>query len=109
MDALYFRTDDRESLLQELGVPEDFNGIYESPDNWVLIWLGRVPKTVEQQTDEEGLTFDVVTEWQQGEYFNIYLKGQDNMDYFTQEFGVAELLSEPATPNHRLFSDGGNS
>lgn len=109
MDALYFRTDNKESLLQELGVPENFTGIYESPNDWVIVWLGKLPKEMEEITDEEGLTYEVVKEWQKGEFFNIYLKGQNNMDFFTQELAGAELLKEPLTPNHKLYSDAGDS
>lgn len=109
MDALYFNTQNTESLLQELGVPDDFNGIYESPNGWVIVWLGKLPKKVEHRTDDEGMDYEVVTEWQTGEFFNIYLNGQKNMDFFTRDLGGAELLREPLTPNHRLYDYGGDS
>lgn len=109
MDELYFKTDNKESLLKGLGIPEDFTGIYESPNNWVLVWIGKLPKETEEIIDKDGVTHEVVTKWQNGEFFNIYLKGQNNMDFFTQDLANAELLKEPLTPNHKLYSDAGDS
>ena len=102
MDALYFNTENKNSLLSELGVPIDFNGIYESPNQWVLVWLGKLPEKTIQEEDENGLLIEEVIEWKEGEFFNIYLIGQDNMDYFTQELANATLLKEPLSPNHKL-------
>lgn len=117
MDALYFNTKNKEALLKELGLimeqeTEDGDpfsvdllrgGIYESPDGWAIVWLGRLPAHTETQVDDEGNEYEVVTEWQEGEFFNIYLKGQDNMDFFTQALRNATLLQEPATPNMQLL------
>ena len=117
MDALYFNTKNKEALLKELGLiveqetedgdPFSVNllrgGIYEHPGGWAIVWLGRLPAHTETQVDDEGLEREVVTEWQEGEFFNIYLRGQENMDYFTQRLVNATLLTEPATPNMKIL------
>ncbi len=104
MDALYFNTKNREALIEELGLPEDYTGgIYESPNGWAIVWIGKLAASTETKVDDEGIEYDEVTEWQEGEFFNIYLRGQDNMDYFTQRLKSAVLLTEPATPNMKLL------
>lgn len=104
MDALYFNTKNKEALIKELELPEDYaGGIYESPNGWAIVWLGKLPAHTESQIDDEGIEHEVVTEWQEGEFFNIYLKGQGNMDYFTQRLRNAVLLKEPTTPNMKLL------
>lgn len=119
MDALYFNTKNKEALFEELGLfrrvePTEENeaptkvsllegDIYESPYNWAIVWIGKLPAQTETQIDDEGIEHEVVTDWQEGEFFNIYLKGQDNMDYFTQRLKNATLLKEPATPNMKLL------
>lgn len=117
MDALYFKTNNKEALFEELGLiveqetegGDPFSvdllrgGVYESPNGWAIVWLGKLPAYTETQVDDEGNEYEVVTEWQDGEFFNIYLKGQDNMDFFTQRLKNATLLTEPATPNMILL------
>lgn len=103
MDALYFKTNNKNALFKELGIPENSTGIYESPDSWVMVWLGKVPETTEKRKDGEGIEYEVVTKWKEGELFNIYLNGQDNMDFFTQRLINATQLSEPETPNNILL------
>lgn len=99
MDALYFKTDNRNALLKELGIPDEFQGkVYESPNNWVFVWIGKVPATYETRVDAEGLELRIVKDWKEGEFFNIYLKGQDNMDFFTQKVANANLIA-PETPS----------
>lgn len=104
MDSLFFNTKNRDALFKELGIPEDFQGrIYESPDDWVLEWLGKIPAEMGTETDETGIEYQVVTKWQEGDFFNIYLKGQDNMDFFTQTLVFATQINEPDTPNSTLI------
>lgn len=104
MDALYFNTENRDALFQELGITENFHGIYESPDGWVMVWLGKLPKMTESIKDTNGLDHLMVTEWQDGEFFNIYLKGQKNMDFFTREVKAAvQILPQPKSPNYTLL------
>lgn len=104
MDALYFNTKNKEALFEELGLPEDYaGGIYESPDGWAIVWIGKLAASTGTKVDDEGMEYEVVTEWQDGEFFNIYLRGQDNMDFFTQALRNATLLQEPATPNMQLL------
>ncbi|WP_433863124.1 hypothetical protein [Sphingobacterium thalpophilum] len=121
MDALYFNTNNREALLKELGLIQEVyledgtmeeysllkGGIYEHVYGWVIVWVGKIPAATEIQKiiDEDGTEHDheVITEWHQGDFFNIYLKGQDNMDYFTQRLLNATLLKEPETPNSILL------
>lgn len=104
MDALYFNTNNREALFKELGIPDDFQGnIFESPDAWALVWIGKVPAAFETKVDAEGMEFEAVKQWKDGDFFNIYLKGQDNMDFFTQRLSNATLLKEPETPNSILL------
>lgn len=104
MDALFFKTINKEALLKELGIPLDFQGrIYQSPNDWVLEWLGKLPAEMETKIDGEGIEYEAVKKWQSGEFFNIYLNGQDNMDFFTQTLVSATQLIEPATPNATLL------
>ena len=104
MDALYFNTETRDALFQELGITENLNGIYESPDGWVMVWLGKLPKMTVSIKDVNGLDRLMVTEWQDGEFFNIYLKGQKNMDFFTRAVKAAvQILPQPNTPNYTLL------
>lgn len=103
MDALYFNTKNKDALFKELGIPEDFQGrIYESSDDWVLEWLGKLPAEMETKIDGDGTEYQVVKKWQDGEFFNIYLKGQDNMDFFTQKLVLATQLIAK-TPNAILL------
>lgn len=104
MDSLYFNTNDKNALFQELGIPDDFQGkIYESSNDWVLVWIGRVPADYETKISPEGIEYQAAKSYQSGFFFNIYLKGQNNMDYFTQRLSNATLLKEPTTPNSKLL------
>lgn len=119
MDALYFNTKNKEALFEELGLYSEVatgedneatgkvsllqGNIYESPNGWVIVWIGKLAAATETKVDDEGNEYEVVTEWQDGEFFNIYLRGQDNMDYFTQRLVNATLLTEPTTPNMKLL------
>lgn len=100
MDALYFNTKNRDALFEELGIPLDAPTIFDSGRDWVIQWIGKLPLVTEM--DEDGV--EEVTEWQEGEFFNIYLKGQRNMDYFTTGVNQAvQILPEPKTPMITLF------
>lgn len=104
MDALYFNTKNREALFEELELPYDYTGgIYESQANWAIVWLGKLPAQNQINLDDQGFEYELVTEWQEGEFFNVYLRGQDNMDYFTQRLNNATLLNEPVSPNMELL------
>lgn len=104
MDKLFFKTSNKNALFEELGIPSSFQGrIYESTENWVLEWLGKLPAEMEIKKDAQGIEYEAVKKWQTGEFFNIYLKGQDNMDFFTQRLVAATQLLEPETPNAILL------
>lgn len=112
MDVLYFNTNDRQALIEELGLEEIVdrgdkeisNGfLYEHADGWAIMWIGKVPLSSKYDFDEQGVESEIVTEWQEGDFFNIYLLGQDNMDFFTQRLKHAVLLTEPQSPNFKLL------
>lgn len=103
MDALYFKTTNKDALLNELGIPSEIPTFYDSGKDWIIHWVGKMPLSTEVLnggTEEEELRIV----WQEGEFFNIYLKGQDNMDYFTKSVKSAvQILPEPNTPNYTLL------
>lgn len=111
MDTLYFNTTEVEDLLVELGLHRDpeikdgryFNGhlFEDKTQGWALVWIGRIPDEVTIVEDEGGVEREEIVSWQPGEFFNIYLKGQPNMDRFTN-LGKATLL-KPETPNSKIF------
>lgn len=112
MDVLYFNTNDREALIEELGLEKIVEGsgreisngfLYEHADGWALMWIGKVPLSIKYEVDENGVESEAVIEWQDGDFFNIYLIGQENMDYFTQRLKNAVLLKEPQIPNFKLL------
>lgn len=104
MDALYFNTKNKEGVLTELGVPLDAPTFYDSGKDWICQWVGKMPKTTETRIDNEGQEYEHVIEWQEGEFFNIYLIGQDNMDYFTKSLKSAkQILPDPRTPQVTLL------
>jgi len=104
MDALYFNTKNKEGVLTELGVPLDAPTFHDSGKGWIIQWVGKMPKSFETKVDAEGQEYQHVTEWQEGEFFNIYLNGQDNMDYFTKSLKSAkQILPEPNTPQVTLL------
>ena len=112
MDVLYFNTNDKQALIEELGLEKIVDGadkeisngfLYEHADGWALMWIGKVPLSSKYEVDEHGVESEAVTEWQDGDFFNIYLIGQENMDYFTQRLKNAVLLKEPQTPNFKLL------
>lgn len=103
MDQLYFKTTNKEALLNELGLPLDMPTFYDSGNDWILHWIGKIPQSTEvinEGTEDE----EVLVEWQEGEFFNVYLKGQSNMDFFTKSVKSAvQILPEPNTPNYTLL------
>jgi len=104
MDSLYFNTNNKNALFEELGIPDDFQAsIYQSPNDWVLVWIGKLPEEFEPKGGADGIEYQAVKKWQNGAFFNIYLKGQDNMDYFTQRLVNGTLIKEPVTPNSILL------
>lgn len=92
MDALYFRTYDKDATMQELGFEKPYPTLLQT-ENMIIAWLGQLP----QEVDKDGN----VVSYQPGEYFNLYTKGQDMMDYVST-LRSATLLPEPATPNVTL-------
>ena len=104
MDSLYFKTTNKDALLNELGIPSEIPTFYDSGRDWIIHWIGKLPLHTENRIDEEGVEYEEIVEWQKGEFFNIYLKGQDNMDYFTKSVKSAvQILPEPNTPNYTLL------
>lgn len=104
MDILYFNTKNKEGLLTELKVPLDAPTFYDSGQNWVLQWVGKLPKSYVDKVNEEGDIVQEVTEWHEGEFFNIYLSGQENMDYFTKYVKSAkQILPNPKNPSITLL------
>lgn len=103
MDVLYFKTKSKAGVLSELGVPMDAPSIYDSGNGWVLHWVGKLPKSTTYEKDEEGNDVPVI-EWHEDFFFNIYLRGQENMDYFTKSFKAGQLINpEPNTPIIQLL------
>lgn len=103
MDTLYFKTKSKEGVLSELGVPTDAPSIYDSRNGWVLHWVGKLPKSTTYEKDEEGNDVPVI-EWHEDFFFNIYLRGQENMNYFTKSFKAGQLINpEPNTPIIKLL------
>lgn len=92
MDALYFRTYDKDATMQELGFEKPYPSLLQTPD-MILAWIGQIP----DKTDADGN----VLSYQPGEYFNLYTKGQDMMDIMST-LRSATLLPEPSTPNVKL-------
>lgn len=103
MDTLYFKTKNKAGVLSELGVPTDAPSIYDSGNGWVLHWVGKLPKSTTYEKDEEGNDVPVI-EWHEDFFFNIYLRGQVNMNYFTNSFKAGQLINpEPNTPIIKLL------
>lgn len=103
MDALYFKTYDRELVLQELGLHTDpsieggkfFDGkVFEMP-NYLLVWIGKKAETVDPETGS-------VTKFHDGEFFNVWVRGQEMMDFFV-DLRTASLLPVPSSPDLKLF------
>ncbi|WP_316743444.1 hypothetical protein [Pedobacter antarcticus] len=103
MDPLYFKAHDKDLVLQELGLHTDparqdekfFDGnVYETPD-FLLVWVGKKPREIDQETGE-------ILSWQQGDFFNVWVRGQAMMDFFT-DLRTAQLLPQPSTPDLTLF------
>lgn len=104
MDSLYFKTTNKDALINELGIPSEIPTFYDSGQDWIIHWIGKLPLHTEKRIDDEGMGYEEVVEWQEGEFFNIYLRGQDNMDYFTKSVKSAvQILPEPSTPNYTLL------
>lgn len=104
MDSLYFKTTNKDALLNELGIPSEIPTFYDSGRDWIIHWIGKMPLRTEKVIDDEGIEYEEVVEWKEGEFFNIYLRGQDNMDYFTKSVKSAvQILPEPNTPNYTLL------
>ena len=103
MDSLYFKTTNKEALLNELGLPSEIPTFHDSGDDWIIHWIGKIPlytEVINEGTEDE----QVIVEWQEGEFFNVYLRGQDNMDFFTKSVKSAvQILPEPKTPNYTLL------
>src|SRR5690606_27166368 len=104
MDSLYFKTTNKEALLNELGIPSEIPTFYDSGNDWIIHWIGKMPLRTEKTIDDEGIEYEEIVEWKEGEFFNIYLRGQDNMDYFTKSVKSAvQILPGPNTPNYTLL------
>lgn len=103
MDALYFYTEDRSSLLLELGIEGFSGGVHEDGRGWTIVWIGKRPAETVTRTNPYGIDYEEVLDWEDREYFNIYLTGQENMDFFTQRLMSAVQLPEPKTPDLKLL------
>lgn len=104
MDSLYFKTTNKEALLNELGLPSEISTFHDSGKDWIIQWIGKLPLRVEKRIGDDGIEYEEIVEWQEGEFFNIYLRGQDNMDFFTKSVKSAvQILPEPGTPSYTLL------
>lgn len=110
MDALYFKTNSKASVLSELGLHEDpekqdgkfFNGHLYQGDDFIFAWIGQIPDEWETVVDTETEeSYERPSKYKDGLFFNIWVDGQKAMDK-AYSLVSAERI-EPVTPNMTLF------